>query len=72
VIGAALAAGPVAGAVLAAAAWVSAGPLGGDHLAEIGARPWPLAAVAAGLVSGGAAIAAGATRALVGVRRRGA
>ena len=72
VIGAALAAGPVAGAVLAAAAWVSAGPLGGDNLAEIGARPWPLAAVAAGLVSGGAAIAAGATRALVGVRRRGA
>jgi hypothetical protein len=69
---AALLAGPVAGIALAGAAWVSAGPLGGGHLAEVGPHPWPLAGIAAGLVAVGAVVAVAATRALTGVRRRGA
>ncbi|GAA1816070.1 hypothetical protein HC028_10050 [Planosporangium flavigriseum] len=70
VTGAALA-GPVAGAALALAAWASAGPLGGGRLAEVGPSVWPLAGIAAGLVAVGAVVAAVATKALIGVRRRG-
>src|SRR6266536_807326 len=70
VVGAALIAGPVAGAVLAFAAWVSAGPLGGGHLAQIGPNPWPLGPVAASLVAGGAVVGAIATKAVGGARRR--
>jgi hypothetical protein len=71
-LAAAALAGPVAGVALALAAWASAGPLGGGRLAEVGPRAWPLAAIAAGLVTLGAVVAAGATKALMGVRRRGA
>jgi Family of unknown function (DUF6350) len=67
---AALLAGPVAGGALAFAAWASAGPLGGGHLAEVGARPWPLGGIAAGLVAAGALAGAAATRTLAGVRRK--
>jgi hypothetical protein len=71
-LGAAVLAGPVAGGVLAFAAWVSAGPLGGGHLAEIGAPPWPLAGITAGVVAAGALAGAATTRTLAGVRRKGA
>jgi hypothetical protein len=71
-LGAALLAGPVAGAALAFAAWASAGPLGGGHLAEIGARPWPLAGITTGVVAAGALAGAATTRTLAGVRRKGA
>jgi hypothetical protein len=71
-LGSALLAGPVAGGVLALAAWASAGPLGGGHLADVGPRPWPLAGIAAGLIGVGAVVAAAATKAMVGVRRRAA
>jgi hypothetical protein len=67
---AALLAGPVAGCALAFAAWVSAGPLGGGHLAETGARPWPLAGITAGVVAAGALAGAATTRTLAGVRRK--
>jgi hypothetical protein len=69
-LGSALFAGPVAGGALAFAAWVSAGPLGGGHLAEVGARPWPLGGITAGLVAAGALAGAAATRTLAGVRRK--
>lgn len=69
-LGSALLAGPVAGAALAFAVWASAGSLGSGHLARLGPQPWPLAAIAAGLVAAGAVVAAGATRALIGARRR--
>jgi Family of unknown function (DUF6350) len=62
--------GPVAGVVLAFAAWASAGPLGGGHLSQVGPHPWPLAGIAAGLVAAGAVVAAAATKTLIGVRRR--
>jgi hypothetical protein len=67
---AAVLAGPVAGGALAFAAWASAGPLGGGHLSAVGARPWPLGGVVAGLVAAGAVAAAAATRMVVEVRRR--
>ncbi len=69
-LGAALLAGPVAGGALAFAAWASAGPLGGGHLAEIGARAWPLAGITAGVVAAGALAGAATTRTLAGVRRK--
>jgi hypothetical protein len=69
-LGSALFAGPVAGAALAFAAWASAGPLGGGHLAEMGARPWPLGGITAGLVAAGALAGAAATRTLAAVRRK--
>jgi hypothetical protein len=65
-LGAAVLAGPVAGAALAALAWASGGSLGAGRLAELGPQPWPLAAIAAGLVAAGAVVAAGATKAVVG------
>jgi hypothetical protein len=71
-LSAAALAGPVAGLALAFAAWASAGPLGGGHLAEVGPRAWPLAGVAAGLVAVGAVVAAAATKILIGVRGKGA
>jgi hypothetical protein len=71
-LGSALFAGPVAGGALAFAAWVSAGPLGGGHLAEVGARPWPLGGITAALVAAGALAGAAATRTLSGVRRKSA
>jgi hypothetical protein len=69
-LGAALLAGPVAGAALAFAAWASAGPLGGGHLADIGARAWPLAGITAGVVAAGALAGAATTRTVAGVRRK--
>jgi hypothetical protein len=71
-LGAAVLAGPLSGAALAFVAWASAGPLGNGHLSEVGPRPWPLAAVAGGLVAAGAVVAAAATKMLIGVRRRSA
>jgi Family of unknown function (DUF6350) len=68
-LGAAVLAGPVAGGALAFAAWASAGPLGGGHLAEVGARAWPLGGVIAGLVAAGAVAGAAVTRTLTRVRR---
>ncbi|NJC70216.1 hypothetical protein HC031_10915 [Planosporangium thailandense] len=67
---AAVLAGPVAGLALAFAAWASAGSLGGGHLAHIGPGVWPMAGIAAGLVAFGAVVAAAATKALIGTRRK--
>jgi hypothetical protein len=71
-LAAAALAGPAAGIALALAAWASAGPLGSGHLAQLGPRAWPLAAVAAGLVAAGAVVAAAATKVLIGGRHSGA
>jgi hypothetical protein len=62
VIGAALLAGPVAGAVLGALTWMSSGSLGAGRLAQIGPVPWLVALVATGVVAVSAAIGAAATR----------
>jgi hypothetical protein len=69
-LGAAVLAGPVAGAVLALAAFASGGPLGGGRLARIGPSVWTTAGIGAGLIAAGALVAAAATALLMGVRRR--
>jgi hypothetical protein len=68
-LGAAVLAGPVAGAVLAFAGVASAGPLGAGRLTIVGPAVLPTAGVTAVLVGLGAPVAAAATRILVGVRR---
>jgi len=67
-LGAAVLAGPVAGALLGLAAWASAGPLGSGRLAVIGPVGWEVAAVGAGVVAVGALIATAGTRVLIGAR----
>jgi hypothetical protein len=67
-LGAALLAGPVAGALLGLAAWVSGGPLGSGRLAVTGPVGWEVAAVGAGVVAVGAVIATAGTRVLIGTR----
>ncbi|HET6529730.1 MAG TPA: DUF6350 family protein [Actinoplanes sp.] len=62
VLGATLVAGPVAGLVLGALAWLSGGSLGGGRLGEIGPVPWQVALVATGVVAVSAAIGAAAGR----------
>jgi hypothetical protein len=57
-------AGPVAGALLAVAAALSAGPLGGGRLAQVGPVPWQVGAVAAAVIALGTLIGAAATRSL--------
>jgi hypothetical protein len=63
VIGAALIAGPVAGLVLGALAWLSGGALGDGRMSEIGPVPWQVALVATAVVSVSATIGAAAARA---------
>lgn len=67
VIGAAALAGPFAGLVLGALAWLSSGSLGGGRLAEIGPVPWQVAVVAAAVVTVSSTVGAAASR---GFRRR--
>jgi hypothetical protein len=69
-IGAAALAAPVAGLVLALAAFASGGPLGGGRLAAMGPAIWSTAGIGAALVGAGALLAATSTKALVGVRRK--
>jgi hypothetical protein len=63
VIGAALVAGPVAGVVLGALAWLSSGSLGGGRLSQIGPVPWQVALVATAVVAVSATVGAAAGRA---------
>jgi hypothetical protein len=63
VIGAALIAGPVAGVVLGALAWLSAGSLGSGRLSEIGPVPWQVALVATAVAGVSTTIGAAAGRA---------
>jgi hypothetical protein len=58
VLGSALVAGPVAGAVLGGLAWLSGGPLGAGRLAQVGPVPWQMALTATVVV--GIAVAIGA------------
>ena len=67
-LGGAVLAGPVTGALLGLAAWVSGGPLGSGRLAVTGPVGWRVAAVGALVVAVGAVIAAAGTRALIGTR----
>jgi hypothetical protein len=69
VVGSALLAGPVAGVVLGALAWVSGGPLGAGRLAQIGPVPWQVALVATVVVAVSAAIGAALGRAFRAPRR---
>jgi hypothetical protein len=55
-------AGPVAGLVLALAAVVSSGSLGGGRLSVVGPVAWQIGLLAAGVVAGGAILGAAATR----------
>lgn len=59
----AVVAGPVAGVLLGALAWISGGPLGDGRLAVIGPVPWQVALVAAAVVTVCATIGAAAARA---------
>ncbi|WP_422773247.1 DUF6350 family protein [Plantactinospora sp. WMMC1484] len=63
-IGAAAVGGPVAGAVLGLAAFLSGGPLGGGRLAEVGPAYWQVAAGGTVVVLVGTLIGAVATRAI--------
>ena len=67
-LGPAMLAGPVAGALLGLAAIVSRGSIGGGRLAEVGPPAWPLAGIAAAVVTVGATITVAALRGLA-VRR---
>ena len=67
-LGAAVLAGPVAGALLGLAGWVSGGPLGSGRLAVTGPVGWTVAVVAAGVVAFGALIATAGARVLAGSR----
>jgi hypothetical protein len=69
-LGASVAAGPVAGVLLGLAALVSGGPLGSGRLAVLGPVGWEVAAVGAIVVSVGALIAAAGSRALARDGRR--
>jgi hypothetical protein len=61
-LGAAVLAGPAAGAVLGLLAWASGGPLGAGRLAQIGPPPGPVALITAGVVTVSAVIGAAAGR----------
>jgi len=63
VIGAALLAGPVAGVLLGALAWLSGGALGDGRLSAIGPVPWQVALVATGVLGVSTTIGAAAARA---------
>ncbi len=70
-LGAAVLAGPVAGGLLGLAALAASGPLGSGRLSVLGPAAGLTAAVGAGLVAAGAAVAVVATTGLIGVRRQG-
>jgi hypothetical protein len=61
--------GPVAGALLGLAGWLSGGPLGSGRLAVIGPDGGQVALVGALVVAVGALLAAAATKVLLGSRR---
>jgi len=63
VVGAALIAGPVAGLVLGALAWLSGGALGDGRMSQIGPVPWQVALVATGVLGVSTTIGAAAARA---------
>lgn len=63
-LGGAVVAGPVAGALLGAAAFISAGSLGAGRLSQIGPVAWQVAAIGAGVVTLGAVIGVVAARAV--------
>ncbi|GIG89546.1 cell division protein PerM [Plantactinospora endophytica] len=63
-LGAAAVGGPVAGALLGAAAFLSGGPLGGGRLAEVGPDYWQVTAGATVVVMVGTLIGAAAARAV--------
>jgi hypothetical protein len=61
-LGATVLAGPVAGLLLGALAWLSSGSLGAGRLADIGPVPWQVATVAAAVVAVSATLGAAAAR----------
>jgi hypothetical protein len=63
VLGSALLAGPVAGLLLGALAWMSSGSLGNGRLATVGPMPWSVALVATLVVGISASVGAAAARA---------
>jgi hypothetical protein len=69
-IGAAAVAGPVAGVLLGLVGLTSGGSLGDGHLAQIGPRSGWVMVIAAAVVAIGTALAASASKILLGVRLR--
>jgi hypothetical protein len=69
VLGSAVLAGPVSGAVLGLLAWWSGGPLGSGRLVRIGPVPWQVALTGAAVVAVSAALGAAAARAFRAPRR---
>jgi hypothetical protein len=67
-LGAAAAAGPVAGVLLGLSAWASGGSLGSGRLAVTGPTGWLVGLVGTGVVTLGAVIAATATLVILGDR----
>jgi uncharacterized protein DUF6350 len=63
VLTSALLAGPVAGVVLGALAWLAGGPLGAGRLAQIGPVPWQVALTGTVVVAVSVAIGAALARA---------
>ncbi|MBO0871342.1 MAG: hypothetical protein J2P15_22535, partial [Micromonosporaceae bacterium] len=70
VLGAAALAGPVAGALLGSAAWISGGSLGDGRLAQTGPVGWQVALVGSAVFTLGALVGSAASHALIGTRRR--
>jgi hypothetical protein len=68
-LGAAVLAGPFAGALLGLASWASGGPLGSGRLAVTGPVGWQVASVASVVVTLGALIATAGARVLTANRR---
>jgi hypothetical protein len=65
-LGRASLAGPVAGLVLGAASYVSAGPLGSGRLAQVGPVAWQVGLLGAAVIAVGAVVGAAGTRLLGG------
>ncbi|HEX6872835.1 MAG TPA: hypothetical protein VF163_17195, partial [Micromonosporaceae bacterium] len=63
-LGAAVAAGPLAGLVLALTSTAAAGSLGSGQLSVLGADAWPVAVITAGLVAAGVLLGATVARLL--------